>query len=667
MRLIARLVAAILTLVLVAMAGLFLLPSERIAQIAADRFETATGRALTIRGEVRPMVYPRLGVRVADVEVSNAPWAGETPMLRAQALSVGVALGELLRGTVRVEELRFLSPRIELVRDNAGRGNWRLEGAVPSRNVASDPASGTAAERDVPSIAIDLAQISDAEVRFEDQATGRQVILTGANATLRLPDAGGTAQLTLDGRLDGQDLATSAEIDRFAAFLSGEVQRITTEIDLAGGSFRFAGRAGLAPLAADGQITARADALPAVLTLMGQETGDLPVRRVGLDTRFTLAPEGSVHLRAASLELDENTMTGEADLYFDGKPKLRARLAGTVLDLGALGLAFDGAGPSSTAASATQTGSSGWPRANLNAGFLSGLDGELALRFDGVSMGKLRLGSTDIVARLNRARLVFDIRGVEAFAGDISGNFVVNNRSGLSVGGDLVFADLSMQPFLSAVAGYDRLIGTGTAGIKFLGSGPSVDAIMRSLSGSGRIGIGKGALEGFDLAGMIRNLDTGFQGPGQRTIFDKITAAFTIDSGVLSNGDLDFRSPFVQATGQGTVDLGKQTLDYRVIPVAFQDPEGTGGLAVPVDITGPWNAPQFRPDLTAALGADLQEQAANAEAAAKARLAAEKRKVKERIANELGVDLDAVETADDLEDALKQQIDDGVKNLLGLE
>ena len=44
-------------------------------------------------------------------------------------------------------------------------------------------------------------------------------------------------------------------------------------------------------------------------------------------------------------------------------------------------------------------------------------------------------------------------------------------------------------------------------------------------------------------------------------------------------------------TGAGTVDLPQRTVNYRVTPNV------AGVLAVPVDVTGPWDNLSYRPDL----------------------------------------------------------------------
>jgi AsmA protein len=160
-----------------------------------------------------------------------------------------------------------------------------------------------------------------------------------------------------------------------------------------------------------------------------------------------------------------------------------------------------------------------------------------------------------------------------------------------------------------------------------------VDEIMQGLKGEGSLSLGKGELRGLDIGGMLRTLDAGYVGEGQKTIFDGVAGSFSIAGGVLSNSDLKLVAPYVTASGSGTVGLGARDLDYRLRPTALAAVDGSGGVMVPLLITGPWAAPKFRLDLESiarekmeaearAAEERMRAEAAEAEAAAKAALEA---------------------------------------------
>ena len=101
MRWIFRLVSALVVVALFAVGAVAMLPAERIAGLVADQFKAATGRDLTIQGDIRPSVWPELGIKTGEITVSNAEWSNAGPMIQAQGLSIGVDIQALWGGAIR--------------------------------------------------------------------------------------------------------------------------------------------------------------------------------------------------------------------------------------------------------------------------------------------------------------------------------------------------------------------------------------------------------------------------------------------------------------------------------------------------------------------------------------------------------------------------------------
>ncbi|MGE4327052.1 MAG: AsmA-like C-terminal region-containing protein, partial [Pseudodonghicola sp.] len=234
------------------------------------------------------------------------------------------------------------------------------------------------------------------------------------------------------------------------------------------------------------------------------------------------------------------------------------------------------------------------------------------------------------------------------FGGNLSGELVANNRKGFSVAGNFKAADLDTSQMLAALVGIDRLNGKLQADVEFLGTGQSVDAIMRSLSGRGSLTMGRGVITGIDLDKLFRSGVVS----GGTTVFDSLTGSYTIAAGNLQNNDLLLSLPNFQVKGAGRVGLGARDLDYLVTPVAFKT-DSSQGLEVPVRVTGPWAAPKIRPDLDAATKAKLEEQKDALE-----------QKAKDKLKEKLNV-----QQGQSTEDAVKQKLEDearkGILTLLG--
>ncbi|NYS24287.1 AsmA family protein [Rhodobacteraceae bacterium 2376] len=656
MRWIFRFLGVLASIAVLALLALFLIPTERIAVIAAERFQAATGRALSIEGAVRPSIYPLIGVRMEAVTLANAPWSEAGPMLQAEGIDVGLDVAALWAGDIVIRRLELRAPRLLLERAADGQENWQL---APAGDGGGAGGSGQPGRE----ITLDLAEISDGQVIFRDHGTGTGFAASGLDLDLRLPDPAREATLRGRGVVNGQDVTLDLTLARPRALLEGQVSAVTLRAEGAGARLGFDGRMGVAPMSAEGQLDLDVPSAQPALALLGLAGVELPTALVPLRVsgQLTRSAEGSLHLREGALALGPNRMRGALDLRPGSeRPHLTAQLAADALDLRAFGGAPGGGGG----------GAPGWSRAPLNLAALGGVDAEISLTAPSVETGIVRLDQTRLGLRLDNARAVFDLRELRLFDGVLTGEFVLNGRGSGSVGGDLRAADVALLPFLRDLAGFERLQGQGNMQLRFLGVGDSLHAIMTSLSGEGRIDLGQGEIIGLDLAGMLRNLDLGYMGEGARTIYDSISGSFTMEGGVLRNDDLRLTASRLDVTGRGTVGLGERVLNYRVTPEAMRDPETGQALRVPVLITGPWEAPRFRLDLEGLAQDRLREEQQRLEEIARDEARRREQDLRDRaeraLQERLGVERGAGES---LEDAarrrLEQEIGRGLGRLLG--
>ena len=143
---------------------------------------------------------------------------------------------------------------------------------------------------------------------------------------------------------------------------------------------------------------------------------------------------------------------------------------------------------------------------------------------------------------------------------------------------------------------------------------------------------------------------------------------------MLTNNDLKLVAPYLTASGTGEVGLGSRTLDYRIRPTALAAEDGTGGVMVPLMITGPWAKPRFRLDLESIAREKMELEAKAAEerarVAAKAAEEAAKAELEQRLKDELGVEVAPDESLGDAtirgaEGALEEEARKALEDILG--
>lgn len=654
MKWIIRLIGLLVVIVAILLGALFFLPGERIAKIAADQIKTMTGRQVEMTGETTLSFYPVLGISTGRVTVANADWSDAGPMVSADSFKVGVDPSVLWGGDIRITGLEAVNPTILLERAADGRVNWELgvEGVAPSGTAEpGKPATSRAL-----ALTLDRAFITGATLTYVDHASGQRTTLANSDFDLRWPAYQGEATFEATLRPAGQDVDISGQLGTVAKFIEGGISDMSASVSAPGGTLEFQGRGDTKP-----ELTGRLDAdlkdtakFLASLGLAGVEIPKGLGRALKAGGEVTFTQDLRVTLRDGTVQLDHNSMSVAADIAIGGdKPRINAQLRAGALDFSELASGNSAPGGGGGGGQSTGTAvQSGWSKDKIDASALALVDGEVALVADKLDFGTFNFGTTRILATIENSRAVFGLRELQGYGGTVTGEFVANNRSGLSVGGNMSAKGIDMKSLLTDAAGINRFSTTGAAQVKFLGVGQSVDAIMKSLSGNASVRTGNGHISGFDLDKLMRSGN----GTGGTTVFDSLSASFAIKDGQMFNNDLAMSMPLAKASGQGRIGLGNQDIDYTFTPSLLAG-ENTRGLAIPVRIHGPWSSPRFTPDLEKAIDLNLKEEKKKLKKKAK-------QEANKLLQKELGIKAEEGQSA---EDALRKKLEkDAAKELFKL-
>ncbi|MGR3511952.1 MAG: AsmA family protein [Paracoccaceae bacterium] len=615
-----RLLAFLVVLLIVLVGGLFLISGERLARIAGDQITNAVGREVTISDELRPQLFPNLGVRTGAFSVAGSE-GSTAPLVTGAGLSVGVDLLGLFSRRVDVKEITLVSPTVTLVKDTNGRSNWDVAaGDAAPQSSASGGDGGT------PELSLAALSIQDGTVSYRDEASGMDLRVENLDLTAAMPapDAPLTASVAFT--LNQQAASGSVELASLPRLLAGDLTGVTLDATIADNTVRFAGDLSSGGVV-QGELAVALPAPAALMALNGGAPATLPPQILPIEVSggLSVTPEAIV-LTGGSYRLGANRLQGPVNVALQEVPFISADLSGETLDLSFLS-AEEG---SANAGDAPASAGEGWSTDPIDASGLSALNADIRLAASAIDLGTTALQNVTATVTVDRSRAVARIVEAQAFGGALNGQFVVNNRNGLSVAGEMDGKTVAVQALLTDMAGFDRMRGAGDTQLSFLGVGPSLDAIMKSLSGNASLAIGEGDITGFDLASLFGGGDAA-DAVGDRavTIFEALNATFTIDQGVMRNDDLLIAANLFEATGKGDIDLGQQRMDYTIRPEVFEN-DLTGGLSVPVRIEGPWASLRIYPDLEAMARDRLKAEEDKLRAEAEARLEAERKELEER-------------------------------------
>jgi AsmA protein len=257
--------------------------------------------------------------------------------------------------------------------------------------------------------------------------------------------------------------------------------------------------------------------------------------------------------------------------------------------------------------------------------------------FAGMTFSKLRLG---VNARDGKVR--FHPSEASMYGGQYRGDISIDATGQVArVSLDEHVSGIDFAPLFKDFFETDRVSGKGNLNLKLTGSGKTTDDIMKTLDGVLDFKVNDGALEGTDLWYEIRRARAVLRqqpvpertGP-VRTPFTALTGTGTMKNGVLTNNDLNVAMQYLKVTGQGTVDIPNDALDYRLmatvlkIPREEADAEQMQELVdaqIPIKVTGALTDPKVRPDLEGYLKGKVKE-----------RVDQEKEKLEEKVKEKLG-------------------------------
>lgn len=613
--------------------ALLLMPGDKLATILAEQVKAQTGRDLKLSGDVKLSFWPILGMETGPVTFGNAPWAGGEPMLSAQSLAVGVEASALLSGDIRIKRVLADGPVLRLERSEA-RGNWELH--QPGNAEVTGAAAQEVESRPV---TLERLELTNARLIYVEDGTV-SMDFSNVDLSARWPDVTDPMEMQAKMPVPGGAVEVDLTIPDLPAFSSGKVTPLELSLNAPGGDIQFSGRVNLTG-EMDGKTTVTANDTHKMLAAFGQAGVSVPEglgQTANVSGQMTYTSDGRIALRDMTAVLDHNRLDGDVDIQIASPPQITARLKTGNLDLSkAAGGETSGSGSGA---------SDGWSRQPIDASFLALANGSVRLQANSIAVPGLQLGPSDLTLSLDRSRAVLEMHPASLFAGHLNGQVVANNRNGLSVGGNLKADNIDLKEALSMLGDIERLSGIGSGTLEFLGIGQTEEQIMNSLSGKGSIEVDEGVIGGVDLD---RIMGRG-KGTGGTTLFNSLTASFTMQDGDLYNDDLLMQLDNFRADGEGRVGLGARDIDYLFTPVALRANSGKG-IAIPVRITGPWSDPSIRPNIAKVL-----------EAAAEGRVRELEDEAKNKVLKRVGDKLDSkITDTDQVEDALKKKLEDEAK------
>jgi AsmA protein len=713
-------VVGLLVVVVLAVALLFD-PNDYKDEIAS-RVEAATGRSLTLEGQLELGLFPWLSVDTGRIMLGNAEGFGPEPFAELDGASIAIRLWPLITGRIEAGRVSVDGLVLNLRVAEDGSTNWDDLAAAeqtPAEKPAEDAGGAGIDELRVAGISLTDATIdwrdaaADAHYRLDAVGLTTGAIEPGLPfdvdggftlatlpegpagefelAAVVTPDLAGE-RIVLDGLLFEGRLEPGGEMQPFDVGLSArrlafamaeqaleldagalEVASLRIQADLAGTLGEATSLSGRieAPrfspkeLAATFGLPLPATADPSVLELMS------------FDAEVAVTGD-SVALSGMRARLDDTELTGDFSVRDFESPGYRFSLEGNRIDLDRYL-----APPSDDAPAEADTAA--LDATEIPVETIRSLDAEGTLKFGEIVLGGLTFRTIELGVTAGDGRVRLHPIGARVLEGGYEGDVRIDASGAtprLSV--DERVEGVQLAALGRELFETDKLSGSLQGRFALSGSGANLAEIRRDLGGDVGFELSDGAFEGTDLWYQIRRARALFrqepppEAPAEpRTPFSTVRGTGTVSGGVLSNEDLFAELPFLRVTGAGTVDLAAATLDYGLSARVLERPDFIEGASdeelaayteavIPIRLTGPLADPSVRPDVEGMLREEV-----------KGRIEEEKERLEKKLLERLGIAPDGEEAPADgeepaaegepaeEEESVEEQLKKKLKDLLG--
>jgi len=631
-------------------------PNDYKADIEAV-VEEQTGRDITIEGDLGLSVFPCCAVELGRTTLSNPADFGGGNFLIFDSAAVSIrVLPLLLEQSVEVGAIRLSGVELLLQTTRNGEVNWAFDATDDSAGASDTPADGAGG---VNGLSVAGIEFTDGTVRWLDDQSDTDISLTGLNVVTGPIELGEPfdieAGFLIAGLAEGVDgefkLAARPQInaDGSGANLdNSSIKLALTGDTLPGGRAELSFDIGKAQ-AGGGRETLNADEvaltlssgdLELTLTASGSVTDAGPdfsgtLTSNEFSPRTVLAAAGSDVVTPDAEALSKASLTGNWLLRQDrfALTELNAVLDDTQLNgwlrLDSIANAairtemqVDAINLDRYIASDDDTDGGGGASSDsaaepLPVEALRGLDLQAKFGVGAMIFSEALLQSVQMTVVAKDGRLRMNPLTAQLYDGLINGDIQVDVRGStpkLAVNQSLT--GVQIGAFLADTSDISNVTGLFETRLNATATGDTLEELIAGLDGDLRFDLQDAVYLGRDFWYELRAQKAKLSGKplplapeDPKTEITEALGSGVIENGVLTNRDFNMQIPFLRISGAGQADLNSSQLDYQLNAKVIGTPEfddgenldELNGLTLPVSVTGDFDDPEIRFDLTSVI------------------------------------------------------------------
>ncbi len=618
-------------------------PVDMVRDRLVQDVKARTGRDLVVSGPTSLVLFPRLAVSFAGVSLSSPPGMGGEPTLKVESLEAELSLLSLLAQQTGIKRIVLSRPVVELRVDAQGRRSWDFAAAHRTRVVQASggdsqtprmraSAGGEQLAASLDMLAPASVKVIDGSLRYVDERTGLRHDVKSLDGDFALDDAAGPLEAKGSLAWQGEKLTYEVTLSPLRALLQEQKARLALKLSGRPMEATYDGTLSLASgVGLDGLLSLKAASVETLGGWLGRPmTAGQDPGSLSLSSSLS-GSNGQLSLSRLTATLGDTSINGSLEIDTKGvRPRLSGDLRVSELDFGRmlvhpvspsatpppgkrlsdpvgdLSNGKDAPAKSPQVRGFTKRNGTGsdWSDDIIDLAPLALADADLVLSADRVVHKDIKIGPSRLALKIDNKVAKITLQDMQVYEGRGRGVLTLDGSGQVPVASaNLAFEGVSVLPFLKDALGFDWLEGRGTITLALAGQGVSERQMMETLNGKVDMVVANGAISGFDVDKLVRNIEQGRldlgTAPSEKTPFSEFAGSYVIANGVAQNNDLRLVSPRLRVTGQGTIDLGRRQLDYTVNPKLAGGVTVPGAvinvknIEIPVRISGSWDKPSF--------------------------------------------------------------------------
>jgi len=616
-------------LAVVIIAALLIIPMfvdvQKYKPVLENKVVEATGRPFSVGDDLKLSLFPWAGVSFSNLKLGNTSGFAEKEFVNVKSFEVRVKLLPLISKEIEIKRFVIDEPRIVLVKNKNGRGNWeqpkQQKEAAAKKPAPGDSPTGVGG-LPISALTVGNFSIKNGSATWVDHTTDTRKEVKNINLVLKDVSLERPVQLKFSAELDNKPLSLEGTVGPVGSGMEKGVVPLDLSLNalkqlamkLKGNLENPATTPGV-----DLDITVEKFSPRELVAALGQtfpvETTDPKalssldfIAHIKADANRAIVSKGVMNLDQSQLNFSATaTQFSRPDLKFD-------------LNLDKINLDRYMPPKSDQPAAEKPASPAKDKKGKTDYGPLRRLILDGLIKIGQLTISKANVQDVYLKIKAKNGIFNLDPMKLNMYKGTADGKALLNVTQDIPQSSlNLKINNVQAEPLLKDMLEKDILQGSTNADINLSMSGDESERIKQTLNGDGFLKFNDGAIIGLDLAAMVRNVGSAFGlakkgGERPKTDFTELDIPYSIKNGAVNTPQSNLKSPFIRIIAAGTADLVKETLDFRVEPKAVASIKGQGdtsqlgGILVPVVVSGTFASPKFRPDLSAAAKQEIEKK-----------------------------------------------------------